>query len=88
MEELYKNEDYEALDSAIESICQDFKQTVFGEQSQVEKTEWLSTALLPQTEWLFSLDSIREKVYLSAEVEMLHINGKEAKRLLIRLRLQ
>lgn len=88
MEELFKHEDYEALDSASERICQDLKQQVFGEQDQIEKTEWLSTALLPQTEWLFSLDSIREKVYLSAEVEMLHINEKEAKRLLIRLKQQ
>ena len=31
MEELFKHEDYEALDSASERICQDLKQQVFGE---------------------------------------------------------
>ena len=35
--------------------------------------------------WLFSFNTIREKVHLYARVEMLHINEKEAQRLFNRL---
>ena len=36
--------------------------------------------------WLFSFDTIREKVHLHAEIEMLHVNEKEAQRLFNRLK--
>ena len=42
----------------------------------------------PEIEWLFSFDTIREKIHEISNIEMLHINENEAQKLFNRLKRQ
>ena len=74
LENLYSTGQYESLDLAIDQICLEFTQEVFLVETQLEKSEWMKKSHSSECAWLFSFNSIREKVYHHAGIEMLHIN--------------
>ena len=77
---LYDQQDYQTLQNAIDDICQDIKSQIFGEDQQIDRMKWIQQSRLADLRWLFSLKSIREKVFSRAKIEMKHINEEEAKR--------
>ena len=64
----------------------DLKNEIFGEKMVLDKHRWMKLSHSPELQWLFSFDSIREKVHTEAKVKMLHVNQQEAEKLLNRLK--
>ena len=86
MENLYKNSHYLDLESSIDKISGDLIQQVFGNSNTLHIDEWTKLAHSKELAWLFSFNTIRERIHSLANVEMFHVNEKEAERLFKRLR--
>ena len=78
MDDFYSQNQYDSLQSGIDSVCQELKDQIFGELLELEARQWMMHALTPQYDWLFSFPSIRDKVHSKANVELLHVNELEA----------
>ena len=85
MDSLYDDSHYERLEQGIEQISAGLQQKVFGEAIELDKKDWVKQALTKEFEWLFTLETIRQRVHEAAGVPQLHVNEHEARRLLERL---
>ena len=74
IQDLYNKGDYENIQRAIDLVCKEFKDQIFGESTEIDAHEWMTRALTPVCAWIFSFPSIRERVHARANVKMLHIN--------------
>ena len=52
MMKLYTDSHYNQLESGIQTICDDLKQKVFGEATELDKQEWVRQTMMPDFEWL------------------------------------
>ena len=59
MDTLYDDSHYKKLETGIDKICEDLKQKVFGEATELDKKEWMRQAMEPEFEWLFTIETIR-----------------------------
>ena len=87
-EDFYSTKQYEDLEASIDKLSQDLTQEVFGELMDLHVSEWMKKSHSTDFVWLFSFDSIRRRIHNFANVEMLHINEREAEKLFNRLKRQ
>ena len=85
MDIYYDDSDFKKLENGLEKVCEDLKQKVFGEATELDKKDWMQQAIKKDLKWLSRFDSIRRKVHEASGVPLLHINEQEAKNLLERL---
>ena len=76
-------EGHQKLNSAIEEICEQLLQEIFGNQETIDQTEWNQKT---ENYTLFhSIEKIRNVIFLRAKVERAYINEEENQKHIERL---
>ena len=63
MENPYTSKNLLSLDHSIDLVTRDLADDVFGESNTLKKDEWLKIAHFPELAFIFSFESIREKIH-------------------------
>ena len=88
MPNYYEDSEYQKLLDTITKLSKVLKDEIFENSAELKDKEWIAKAMMPEYNWLFSLSTIRERVFKDAYVPERHINEEEAHKLLTRLKQQ
>ena len=88
MPNFYGDQEYESLFKVITKQSNDLKDEVFGDLAELDDQTWLEKSMLPEFKWMFSLSTIRQKIFIDSKIPERHINEEEAHKLLARLKQQ
>ena len=66
MPNYYEDSEYQQLLDTIAKLSKVLKDEIFGDSAELKDKEWIAKVMMPEYKWLFSLSSIRERVFKDA----------------------
>ena len=66
MPNYYEDSEYQKLLDTITKLSKVLKDEIFENSAELKDKEWIAKAMMPEYNWLFSLSTIRERVFKDA----------------------